>query len=200
MTIRRTRWTGVGLAAAVLVFASAMTGSAYGHCDSMNGPVVLGAQEALKTGDFSKVQIWVGEDQQAELKQVFEKSLHVRKLSDEAKELADRHFFETAVRLHRQAEGMPYTGLKPAGPMPADIQAAEKALETGDSEIVTKLLVSQLREQVDTWFKKALSARENRDQGVEAGRRWVDAYVKYVVYVHRLYQTIHAGPAHGVGD
>ncbi len=199
MTIRRTGWTGVGLAA-VLVFALAMTGSAYGHCDSMNGPVVLDAQEALKAGDFSKVQIWVGEDQEAELKQVFEKSLRVRKLSDEAKELADRYFFETAVRLHRQAEGMPYTGLKPAGPMPADIQAAEKALETGDSEVVTKLLVSQLREQVDTWFKKALSARENHDQSVEAGRRWVDAYVKYVVYVHRLYQTIHAGPAHGVGD
>jgi len=200
MTSRRTRWSGVGLAAAVLVFAFAMTGSAYGHCDSLNGPVVLAAQEALKTEDFSKVQIWVGEDQEAELKQVFEKSLHVRELGDQAKELADRYFFEIAVRLHRQAEGMPYTGLKPAGPMPADIQAAEKALETGDSEVVTKLLVSQLQEQVDTWFKKALSAREDRDQSVEAGREWVDSYVKYVVYVHRLYQTIQAGPAHGVGD
>jgi len=200
MTSRRTKWTGVGLAAAVVVFAFAMTGSAYGHCDSMNGPVVVAAQAALKTGDFSKVQIWVGEDQEAELKQVFQKCLHVRQLGDEAKELANRYFFETAVRLHRQAEGMPYTGLKPAGPMPADIQAAEKALETGDSEVVTKLLVAQLQEQVDTWFKKALSARANRDQSVEAGRRWVDAYVKYVVYVHRLYQIIQADPAHGVGD
>jgi transcriptional regulator with XRE-family HTH domain len=26
------------------------------------------------------------------------------------------------------------------------------------------------------------------------------AYVKYIVYVHGLYQKIQAGPAHGVGD
>jgi hypothetical protein len=28
----------------------------------------------------------------------------------------------------------------------------------------------------------------------------VDAYVKYVIYVHGLHQTIQAGPAHGVGE
>jgi hypothetical protein len=32
-----------------------------------------------------------------------------------SREVADRHFFETVVRLHRAGEGAPYTGLKPAG-------------------------------------------------------------------------------------
>ena len=35
--------------------------------------------------------------------------------SAEARELADRYFFETLVRIHRAGEGAPYTGLKPAG-------------------------------------------------------------------------------------
>lgn len=171
-----------------------------GHCDSMNGPVVQAAEEALRTGEVSEVTIWVGDDQEAELTEAFEKTLRVRKLGTEAKELADRYFYETAVRLHRQAEGMPYAGLKPAAPMPADIHAAEKALDEGSAKPVTDLLVSEIREKVGERFDQAVAAQKRKGESLEAGRRWVDAYVKYVVYVHGLHQAIQAGPAHGVGD
>ena len=50
-----------------------------------------------------------------EIRTVFEQTLAVRVLSPRAKELADRFFFETLVRLHRAGKGAPFTGLKPAG-------------------------------------------------------------------------------------
>jgi len=48
---------------------------------------------------------------------------------------------------------------------------------------------------VDHYLKK-----NYKGENVEAGREWVDAYVKYVIYVNGLYKTIQAGPAHGVGE
>jgi len=137
---RRARLAGILLAALL-----AQAGLARGHCGTVNGPVVQAAKTALQTGGFSKVQVWVGDEQEKELRETFEKVLRVRKLEGQAKELADRCFFETAVRLRREAEGMSYAGLKPAGPLPPDIEAAEKALSTRDSEPVVNLLISQLR-------------------------------------------------------
>jgi hypothetical protein len=39
----------------------------------------------------------------------------VRAMGEQAQAVADRHFFETVVGIHRAGEGAPYTGLKPAG-------------------------------------------------------------------------------------
>ncbi|MFO7870623.1 MAG: hypothetical protein R6V03_04230 [Kiritimatiellia bacterium] len=41
--------------------------------------------------------------------------------------------------------------------------------------------------------------KKYQGDNVVAGREWVDAYVKYVIYVKNLYTTIQAGPPHGVG-
>lgn len=51
---------------------------------------------------------------EAETRDAFQKSVSVRKTGATGKE-ADRHFFETLVRVHRAGEGAAYTGLKPAG-------------------------------------------------------------------------------------
>lgn len=121
-------------------------------------------------------------------------------MGGKAKTLAERYFTETAVRLHREAEGMSYTGLKPAQPLPADIAAGEKALETGDLKPVTDLLSAELEKETQKWFRQTLEARKNyKGDDVEAGRTWVDAYVKYVIYIHGIYKMIQSGPEHGVG-
>lgn len=183
-----------------LILLAVSSGPVLAHCDSMNGPVVQAAEDALVNDEFDKVAIWVTGEQSDELRDVYKQAQKVRKLGSEAKELADRHFYETAVRLHRQAEGMPYTGLKPAGPMPPDVQAAERALAEADVSIVQDTLTSAVRDNVNRWYEQAMEARAKRDESVEAGREWVDAYVRYVIYVHGLYQKIEAGPAHGVGE
>lgn len=85
------------------------------HCDTMDGPVVKAAKRALETGNVNLILPWVPKKSEAELKKAFNKTLRVSKLGKGATELADYWFFETAVRVHREGEGAPYTGLKPAG-------------------------------------------------------------------------------------
>ena len=114
--------------------------------------------------------------------------------------LSEQYFMEIAVRLHREAEGMTYTGLKPAQPLPKDIAKAEKALETGNIDPVSNMLATEMEKKLQHVFERANKARQNKDKSLEAGREWADAYVKYVIYVHGLYKTIQAWPAHGVGE
>ena len=80
------------------------------HCDARDGPVITAARKALETRNVNFALIWVAESAEEELKEAFEKTLHVRKASTEAQELADEWFFETTVRLHRAGEGAPVHG------------------------------------------------------------------------------------------
>lgn len=186
---------GAGLAALALIARTVQA-----HCDTESGPVAVAARKALRTGQFEPIAIWVGQEQADELRGTFEQSMAVYRMGGEAQELAEQHFMSEAVRLHRAAEGMSFTGLKPAAPLPPDIAAAEKALETGDVNAVLEPLEAELERNVTRWFERAMEARKQKDESVEAGRKWVDAYVQYVIYVHGLHKTIQAGPAHGVGE
>lgn len=184
-----------------VMFSILAAGAAWAHCDAENGPVAEDARKALKTDDFSKVAIWVGEDQNAELKKLFKDALKVYKMGGEAKELAENYFIESSIRLHRAAEGMPYTGVKPAQPLPEDIKLAEKTLKTGNIKPLVEFLNSEIETESKKWFQKAYDSKEAyKGESVAKGREWVDAYVKYVIYVHNLYKTIKAGPPHGVGE
>ena len=120
------------IAGLVLVLAPSYLNA---HCDTMNGPVVKAAKKALETGNVNLVLIWVQKQDAAEIKSAFEKTLAVRKLSSEARDLADMYFFETLVRIHRAGEGEPYTGLKPTETkVEPGIEAADNSLETGSAE------------------------------------------------------------------
>ena len=116
----------------VIAIAIALLPRASAHCDGLDGPVVQAAQKALETGNVNLVLIWVQKPDEAEIKRAFDHAQAVRKLSAEARELADRYFFETLVRIHRAGEGAPFTGLKPAGrDLGPAIPAADNALRDG---------------------------------------------------------------------
>ena len=199
MLMQTSRWSTIIIILLGILVIVPNAGEA--HCDKMDGPVAKAAKKALQSGEFQPIQIWVGTDQEGELRSAFQEALQVRSESTAARELADRYFVETAVRLHREAEGISYTGVKPAGiPNPEDIVAGEKAIESGDVDAVMKVLQEELRAETEKWFGNAIQAKQDKDRSVEAGREWVDAYVKYIIYVHGLYQKIKAGPAHGVGE
>jgi hypothetical protein len=198
MSRRKVGLIGLAIAAGALAIFS-FTGGASGHCDTESGPVAVAARQSLESGDFGPIRIWVGPEQEVELQTAFARSLPVYREGGKGKELAERYFLETAVRLHRAAEGMTYSGLKPAQPLPADVAAAEKALEAGEVKIVARLLKEELDKKLQPLFERAMKARKHRGDSVQAGRDWVDAYVKYVIYVHGLHRSIQAGPAHGVG-
>lgn len=182
----------------VLMLGSASISQA--HCDRVNGPVATDARKALETGEISHALIWVTDQQAEELESKFDQSLKVYTNGDDSQELAELYFMSETVRLHREAEDMPFTGLKPAQPSAQDIQIAEKALTSGELTPVTEMLASEIRKKTSELYNKAMEAQSRKDESIEAGREWVNAYVQYIVYVHSLYQNIQAGPAHGVGE
>ncbi len=159
--------------------------TAQAHCDTMDGPVVNTARMALDKGDVKPVLKWVRKKDEEEIKKQFEKTLAARKQGKEAKELADMYFFETLVRIHRAGEGAPYTGLK-SEPVEPIIQAADKALDSGNADHLTthvsEAVIAGIRER----FNRVKEAKKHADESVEKGRAFVEAYVEYTHYVERL--------------
>lgn len=174
----------------LLIAISSLPNLAMAHCDSMDGPVVTLAMEALATGNVNLVLPWVPRDEEPEIRRAFDHSLSVRKLGPQAKQLADRFFFETLVRVHRAAEGAPYTGLKPAGlDLGPAIPAADAALNTGSIDAVEKLLTDTIHKGLREHFNRAINHKKFDQNDVAAGRLYVEAYVPYVHYVEGLWEA-----------
>lgn len=196
------RWTGIGsVAATVIILVLATAGNALAHCDTLDGPVVNLARQALAKGDVKIILPWVAADKEVEIKKAFDLAVAVRGKGEEEKELADTYFFETLVRVHRAGEGAPYTGLKPArldlGPA---IPAADKALETGDPEELLKLINGKVHDGIHKYFVAAREKKTHAGDSVEAGRAYVNAYVPYLHFVERLYNDATTPIAHGTGE
>jgi len=161
---------------------------AIGHCDGMDGPVVVLAKKALETGNVNLVLPWVRSEDEGEVRHAFEHAVSVRKLGPQAQELADTHFFETLVRIHRAGEGAPFTGLKPAGrDLGPAVPAADRALEDGSVDTVVRLVTDAVARGIRERFKAAWGARQFGPNDVEAGREYVEAYVPYIHFVEHLY-------------
>ena len=193
MTIRHSAMSAA-IAFAVVLAAAA---PARGHCDSLDGPVVKAAQQALAARDVTAVLIWVSAADETEIREAFEQTLAVRTLNPRAMALADRYFFETLVRVHRAGEGAPFTGLKPAGlDLGPAIPAADRALAAGSPALVIDLVTAALHHELKRQFDEVMEAKAWRAGDVAAGRRFVKAYVEYIHYVERLYEAINV-PAHG---
>lgn len=186
----------------MLAFLVLVPAPVLAHCDGLDGPVAKAAQKALDAGDVSLVLIWVQEQDEAEIRAAFQRTLAVRTLGPDARSLADRYFLETLVRIHRAGEGAPYTGLKPAGrDLGPAIPAADAAIETGSPAALVTLLTSAVEAGVHRQFEAVGQARRAARPGdVPAGRAYVEAYVPFIHYVERLYEAA-ATSAHGhVGE
>jgi hypothetical protein len=185
----------LAITSTLLVWGAARRAEA--HCDTLDGPVVSAGQQALATGDVNLAALWVQPEQDAELRGAFEHATAVRALGPEAEHLADHHFLETLVRLHRLGEGAPYTGLRPAGlDLGPAVTAADAAVASGELGPVHALLASELEHGLHERWAALQAASGFATDDVEAGRRWVAAYVAYVHYVEGLHQAL-AGTGHG---
>ena len=161
------------------------------HCDGLDGPVVKAAQKALDTRNPAFALIWVQAKDEPEIRNVFEQTLAVRSLSPQARELADRFFFETLVRVHRAGEGEPFTGLKPAGrDLGPAIPAVDIAIQEGSVEPVVKLLTGAMHARFHEHFKEVVSTKAFQAGDLTAGRAHVKAYVEFLHYVERVYEAI----------
>jgi hypothetical protein len=197
------------LAAALIAAAFLLPAPAMAHCDGVDGPVVTKAKQSLEQDNVNLVLPWVRAEDEPAIRHAFEHASAVRQLGPEARQLADHYFFETVVRVHRAAEGAPYTGLKPAGrDLGAAVPAADEALAKDSPESLEKVLVEAVRKGLHEQYHNARSLARFDADDVAAGRRYVQAYVPYVHYVERLWDAAarpahehaHAAPQHAHAD
>jgi hypothetical protein len=142
------------LIATAAIFAALLLApiATFAHCDTLDGPVVAAARKALDSGNVNLVLVWVQKKDESEIRNMFQKTVAVRKTGGQAKDLADTYFFETLVRIHRAGEGAGYTGLKPAGKIEAPIAAADKSLETGKLQDVAQLISKRMEQGLHRHF------------------------------------------------
>ena len=160
------------------------------HCDSLDGPVVSAARRALEAGRAEIVLPYVPEDGEAEVRKAFDAVIGVRGQGPAVREVADLHFFETVVRVHRAGEGAPFTGLKPAGldhgPV---IPVAELAIETGSPDELAGLLTGRVEEEVRRRFERVMDLKSRANGDVPASREYVEAMLDLQVWSHKLYEA-----------
>ncbi|MCP4217047.1 MAG: hypothetical protein GY765_20535 [bacterium] len=180
----------------MLAFLVSLPQAVSAHCDSMDGPVLITAAKALKAGDVTLVLHWVRPSDEAEIKSVFAKTMEVRKTSATAKELADTFFFETLVRIHRDGEGAPYTGIKPAGGIEPAVMKADSSLEKGSIDSLAGSIAAKVERGIRIRFAEALKKQEAAGNDLRKKREAVAAYVEYVHFVEGINTIASAGSGH----
>ena len=164
-----------------------LVGRAAGHCDTLNGPVVLAGRAALESGEVTPVLRWVSAPDEAEVRSAFARARLVRVQGDDAKSLADQFFLETLVRFHRASEGMPFNGIKrDAGEVGPTVAVADHALADNDVEPLVRLVTDRVARQLRDRFRAAAEAQRRKDDSVAAGRLFVRAYVEFMHYVEQV--------------
>jgi hypothetical protein len=164
------------------------------YIDSMDGPVVKAAENALDMENIKYVLPYVSSADEGELKDAFEKTLSVRELSGEAAELADYWFFETAVRLHHKGEEESYTGLKAAGtdwgPI---IPKIDQAIETENIDEFLDFLLNFIKEDIQGRFDDVCSKKDYDEDDVEDAREYVNAREEFIRYTRKFYEYVEKG-------
>ncbi len=161
---------------------------ALAHCDTVRGPVIADARLALDKSDVTPVLKWIKPENEAEIRAAFQKTLSVRGKGPDAREIADRYFFETLVRLHRLSENAPFTGLKDE-PLEPSIALADKALESGSADDLIDQTNAHVTAQLLQRFAAASEARKHRSESVTAGREYVARYVEFMHYIEHLHSS-----------
>ncbi|MCW0483349.1 DUF6448 family protein [Gaoshiqia sediminis] len=104
--------------------------------------------------------------------------------------IVEKYFFETLVRLHRETEGAPYTGLKEAGTAKAIVKLSDDALSKGQVDPLISNLNHHIAEVVREKFAKVSEIDQVKDQSVQAGREYVAAYVDYTHTLEAIHDVL----------
>jgi hypothetical protein len=171
----------------------------YDHCDSEDGPIISLIRESLENGEITPLLKWLAPEDELEVKQLFEKVRSLRAQSPEARDIADRLFIETFIRLHRASEGAPYTGIKEAGSIPPIFAEMDESLESGTVDSLADKIAQAVRTNIVERFNHAAKLKAHQAESVEDGREFVEAYVTYMHFVEGLHNYI-SESAHGHGS
>jgi uncharacterized protein DUF6448 len=177
----------ISFAVLFLVFSFFAAPKVAAHCDTLDGPVVKTAKVALQKGDVTPIMKWVNKESEKEIREAFASTMKVRTQGEDARKLADMHFFETVVRVHRAGEGEPFTGLKPPGTIDPAFQAADKALAEGAIDELAAGIAKSVQDGIRKRFAEVIEKKKHADDSVEAGRAYVAAYIEYAHFVEAIH-------------
>lgn len=180
--------------ASFLILFGALPASA--HCDSYDGPVVKEATKALETNNVNLVLKWVTKEQEQEIISLFNKTYSLKSGDKEVYAIVEKHFLETLVRLHRETEGAPYTGLKPAGTTKPIIQMTDETLIDGNVDEFLVNLNSHIDNVIREKYQKVADLKKVKDNSIEQGRAYVEAYVDYTHTVEAIHDIMEHGGGH----
>jgi hypothetical protein len=183
----------LGLTAFVSVFL-ATPYYAFAHCDTLDGPVIQDARKAIAAKDITPVLKWVKPKDEKAVRNAFQKVLAGKAKSPE---VAEHGFFEILVKIHRAGEGAPFTGLKPAGAVEPAVAEADKALASGSSDSLVKLITEDVAAGIKTRYEHAADTYKHKDESVAQGREFVEAYIAFTHYVERIHQDATGKGSHG---
>jgi hypothetical protein len=155
------------------------------HCDTLDGPVIQDARKALDAKDVTPVLKWVKQKDEKIVRAAYSKALSAK--GNKNADAAENKFFATLVKIHRAGEGASFTGLKPAGEVEPAIAEADKALANGSSDALVKLVTDDIAIGIRKRYEHAAVTYKHKDESVEQGREFVEAYVEYTHYVERLH-------------
>lgn len=184
----------------VMAFTVFSVSQAFAHCDSYDGPVIKDALKAFKQNNVSLVLKWVTAEHEQEIKSLFDKTLKIKKTADkEISQIVETHFLETLVRLHREGEGEPYTGLKPAGSATPVIQMADASIENKSADVLVTKLKAHIERDIQEKYQLVQELSKTKDESVEKGRAYVAAYVSYTHTLEGLEAALKGHEGHGAG-
>ncbi|WP_206610901.1 DUF6448 family protein [Mariniphaga sediminis] len=184
--------------ASLFMLAILAGNTALGHCDSYDGPVITDAKEALEANNPKLVFKWISREQESEIASLFKKTIALKSGDQEIYEVVENYFFETLVRLHRETEGAPYTGLKAPGTTKKIIQMSDNAVLKGDVDDLITRLNSHVANVIREKYDKVVALNQQKNESVKAGRDYVAAYVDYTHTLEAVHSIVeHGNDLHG---
>lgn len=181
------------LLSALMIFGSL---PASAHCDSYDGPTIKDAVKALETNNVNLVLKWITPEQEQVIIPLFNKTYSLKTWDKEIYEIVEKHFFETLVRLHRETEGAPFTGLKPAGTTKKIIQLSDQALESNNVDDLLVKLNTHIGKVLREKYEKVVALDKVKNNSPAKGREYVEAYVDYTHTIEAIHDIAEQSGGH----
>lgn len=174
--------------------------SGFAHCDSYDGPVIKDALKALDQNNVQLVLKWIEPQQEKEIISLFDKTYSLKNGDQEVYSIVEKHFLENLVRLHRETEGEPYTGLKPAGSMTPLVAMADNSIAKDNVDEVINTVTTHLEQVLRERYAKVAKLSKVKDNSVKEGKDYVHTYVQYTHTLEALEQLLHGPISHSGGS
>ena len=181
------------LLSALMIFGSL---PASAHCDSYDGPTIKDAVKALETNNVNLVLKWITPEQEKVIIPLFNKTYSLKTGDKEVYEIVEKHFFETLVRLHRDSEGAPFTGLKPAGTTKKIVQLSDQALESKNVDDFLVKLNTHIGTVIKEKYEKVVALDKVKNDSPAKGREYVEAYVDYTHTIEAIHDIAEQSGGH----